>query len=99
MWVKLIIDRVPVPPFIRIRKEAIAVQNQNFAVLECEVEGFPEPTVHWERTDGRRVRTLFLTDKYRTEVIDKRDNYKVTRRTHNSADFRQIAPVEIKIGT
>ncbi|XP_025993328.1 uncharacterized protein LOC105200153 isoform X2 [Solenopsis invicta] len=68
---------VKFPPFIRIRKEAIAVQNQNFAVLECEVEGFPEPTVHWERTDGRRVRTLFLTDKYRTEVIDKRDNYKL----------------------
>lgn len=78
MWVKLIIDRVPVSPFIRIRNQVVLVRNQNPATLECEVEGFPEPAVHWERSDGRRLK---MSDKYRTEVYDRRDNYKVTRRT------------------
>jgi len=76
MWVKLIIDRVPVAPFIRIRNQVVLVRNQNPATLECEVEGFPEPVVYWERSDGRRLK---MSDKYRTEVYDRRDNYKVTR--------------------
>jgi len=76
MWVKLIINRVPVAPFIRIRNQVVLVRNQNPATLECEVEGFPEPVVHWERSDGRRLK---MSDKYRTEVYDRRDNYKVTR--------------------
>lgn len=78
MWVKLIIDRVPVSPFIRIRNQVVLVRNQNPATLECEVEGFPEPAVHWERSDGRRLK---MSDKYRTEVYDRRDNYKVIPRT------------------
>lgn len=71
---KLIIDHVPVPPFIRIRNKVVIVRNQNPAMLECEVEAFPEPVVHWERGDGRRLK---MSDKYRTEVYDRRDNYKV----------------------
>ncbi|EFN84578.1 Gliomedin [Harpegnathos saltator] len=43
-------------PFIRIRNQMILVRNQNPATLECEVEAFPEPAVHWER-DGRRLKT------------------------------------------
>lgn len=78
MWVKLIIDRVPVAPFIRIRNQVVSVRNQNQAALDCEVEGFPEPVVYWER-EGRRLK---MSDKYRTEVYDRRDNYKVTSRTY-----------------
>lgn len=75
MWVKLIIDCVPVSPFIRIRNQVILVRNLNPATLECEVEAFPEPSsVHWERGDGRRLKPL---DKYRIEIYDKRDIYKV----------------------
>ncbi|XP_011639692.2 LOW QUALITY PROTEIN: gliomedin [Pogonomyrmex barbatus] len=61
-------------PFIRIRNQVVLVRNQNPATLECEVEAFPEPMVHWERSDGRRLK---MSDKYRTEVYDKRDNYKL----------------------
>ncbi|XP_077274980.1 uncharacterized protein LOC143904292 isoform X2 [Temnothorax americanus] len=61
-------------PFIRIRNQVVLVRNQNPATLECEVEGFPEPVVHWERSDGRRLK---MSDKYRTEVYDRRDNYKL----------------------
>lgn len=66
-------SRVPVPPFIRIRNKVVLVRNQNPATLECEVEAFPEPVVHWERGDGRRLK---ISDKYRTEIYDRRD-YKV----------------------
>lgn len=61
-------------PFIRIRNKVVIVRNQNPAMLECEVEAFPEPVVHWERGDGRRLK---MSDKYRTEVYDRRDNYKL----------------------
>ncbi|XP_015188662.1 PREDICTED: uncharacterized protein LOC107072878 isoform X2 [Polistes dominula] len=57
-------------PFIRIRNQMILVRGQSSAILECEVEAFPEPTVHWERGDGRRLKT---PDKYRTEISDKKD--------------------------
>ncbi|XP_012525384.1 uncharacterized protein LOC105830548 isoform X2 [Monomorium pharaonis] len=66
--------QVKFPPFIRIRNQVVRVQNQNPATLECEVEGFPEPAVYWERSDGRRLR---MSDKYKMEVYDRRDNYKL----------------------
>ncbi|KAL0109814.1 hypothetical protein PUN28_013465 [Cardiocondyla obscurior] len=66
--------QVKFPPFIRIRNRVVLVRNQNPATLECDVEGFPEPVVHWERSDGRRLK---MSDKYRTEVYDRRDNYKL----------------------
>lgn len=64
-----------VPPFIRIRNQMIHVRSQSTATLECEVEAFPEPIVHWERGDGRRLK---MSDKYRLDVYDKKDIYKVT---------------------
>ncbi|XP_011061242.1 PREDICTED: uncharacterized protein LOC105150086 isoform X2 [Acromyrmex echinatior] len=66
--------QVKFAPFIRIRNQVVLVRNQNPATLECEVEGFPEPVVYWERSDGRRLK---MSDKYRTEVYDRRDNYKL----------------------
>lgn len=51
----------------------IRVRSQSTAVLECEVEAFPEPIVYWEREDRR----LKISDKYRSEVYDRRDAYKV----------------------
>ncbi|KOX68789.1 Lachesin [Melipona quadrifasciata] len=63
-------------PFIRIRNQMIRVRSQNTAVLECEVEAFPEPIVYWEREDRR----LKISDKYRFEVYDKRDAYKLKMR-------------------
>ncbi|XP_026827101.1 uncharacterized protein LOC105277676 [Ooceraea biroi] len=63
-------------PFIRIRNNIVLVRNQSPATLECEVEAFPEAIVYWERIlgDGRRIK---ITDRHRTEVYDKRDNYKL----------------------
>lgn len=52
----------------------ILVRSQNTATLECEVEAFPEPILYWERGDGRRLKA---SDKYRLEVYDRRDMYKV----------------------
>ncbi|XP_014482592.1 PREDICTED: uncharacterized protein LOC106748509 isoform X2 [Dinoponera quadriceps] len=69
--------QVRFPPFIRIRNQMILVRNQNPATLECEVEAFPEPAVHWERGDGRRLK---MSEKYRMEVYDRRDIYKLKMR-------------------
>lgn len=62
-----------VPPFIRIRNQMIRARSQSTVVLECEVEAFPEPIVYWEREDRR----LKMSEKYRLEVYDRRDMYKV----------------------
>ncbi|XP_076630956.1 uncharacterized protein LOC143346601 [Colletes latitarsis] len=69
--------QVKFPPFIRIRNQMILVRSQSTATLECEVEAFPEPIVYWERGDGRRLK---MSDKYRLEVYDKRDIYKLKMR-------------------
>ncbi|CAL7948986.1 unnamed protein product [Xylocopa violacea] len=69
--------QVKFPPFIRIRNQMIRVRSQSTAVLECEVEAFPEPTIYWEREDGRRLK---MSDKYRIEVYDKKDMYKLKMR-------------------
>lgn len=63
-----------VAPFIRIRNPRVRVSNMGNAVLECEVEAFPEADAYWERGDGR---LLNESDKYHIEVHDKRDVYKV----------------------
>jgi len=79
-----VIDCVPVSPFIRIRNKIVLVRNQNPVILECEVEAFPEPMVHWERGDGRRLK---MSDRYRTEVYDRRDNYKVVSKFAPNHEF------------
>jgi len=81
------IDCVPVSPFIRIRNKVVLVRNQNPVILECEVEAFPEPMVHWERGDGRRLK---MSDRYRTEVYDRRDSYKVVLKFASNHEFLQI---------
>lgn len=65
---------VAVAPFIRIRQQKIRGQNHGSAVLECEVEAFPEPVTWWERGDGRLIQS---SSEYRMDIYDKRDIYKV----------------------
>ena len=69
--------QVKFPPFIRIRSQMILVRSQSTATLVCEVEAFPEPNVYWERGDGGRLQ---MSNKYRLEVYDRRDAYKLKMR-------------------
>lgn len=64
-----------VAPFIRIRNSKIRVGNLRLAVLECEVEAYPEPDVFWEVQQTGRL--LNDSNKYQITVYDKRDVYKV----------------------
>lgn len=63
-----------VSPLIRIRNQIVGVRLGGTAVLECEIEAFPEPVTYWERGDGR---LLEKSDKYRIDLIEKKDGYKV----------------------
>ncbi|XP_024944427.1 uncharacterized protein LOC107271414 isoform X2 [Cephus cinctus] len=88
------------PPFIRIRNQVIRVGNQETAVLECEVEAFPEPITYWEKGEVGRI--LDKSEKYRMEVYDRRNAYKMKMRMNitriNSADhgiYHCIAKNEI----
>lgn len=65
--------QVQFAPYIRVHSQTIRVRNQNTAMLECEVEAFPEPETYWIRDDGRR---LDLLEKYRSEVNGRRNGYK-----------------------
>ncbi|XP_015431074.1 PREDICTED: uncharacterized protein LOC107187475 [Dufourea novaeangliae] len=69
--------QVKFPPFIRIRNQIIHIRSQSTPTLECEVEAYPEPVLYWEREDGRRLK---MSDKYRMEVYDRRDTYKLKMR-------------------
>ncbi|KAK0073998.1 hypothetical protein PV326_012841, partial [Microctonus aethiopoides] len=60
-------------PFIRVCHQIIRVQTGGMAILECDVEAFPEPVMWWERDDGRLVEA---SSKYRMDIYDKRDMYK-----------------------
>ncbi|KAG8039221.1 hypothetical protein G9C98_003528 [Cotesia typhae] len=66
-----------VPPFIRVCHQTIRVQLGGMAILECDIEAFPEPSVWWERDDGK---PLEQSPKHRMEVYDKRDLYKFKMR-------------------
>ncbi|XP_014299177.1 uncharacterized protein LOC103574426 [Microplitis demolitor] len=68
---------VQFPPFIRVCHQIIKVQLGGMAILECEVEAFPEPTTWWERDDGK---PLDISPKHRMEIYDKRDLYKFKMR-------------------
>lgn len=63
-----------VAPFIRVCHQIIKVQIGGTAILECDIEAFPEPLTWWEKDDGRMLET---TSKYRMEIYEKRDMYKV----------------------
>ncbi|XP_063220620.1 uncharacterized protein LOC134530022 [Bacillus rossius redtenbacheri] len=55
------------PPLIRILNQMVGAANGSTAVLECEVEAFPEAVRYWERADGR---LLEPGDKYSTRDRD-----------------------------
>ena len=48
---------VPVAPLIRVSNPSVGVANGSWAVLECNVEAFPESLCYWERFDGRSIET------------------------------------------
>lgn len=64
-----------VPPLIRIQNQMVGVANGSTAVLECDVEAFPEPVHYWERADGR---LLEAGHKYSIHS-SIRDRYKVIK--------------------
>ncbi|XP_011314622.1 uncharacterized protein [Fopius arisanus] len=74
---------VQFPPAIRICHEIIRVlptsqaNGNTMAVLECNVEAFPEPLTWWEK-DGGKI--LDPSSKYRMEIYDKHDMYKFKMR-------------------
>ncbi|XP_022908242.1 uncharacterized protein [Onthophagus taurus] len=60
-------------PRISIYNNQIGVSYGVTAVLECEVEGFPEPIRFWERADGK---LLEHGDKYKINDTVKQERYK-----------------------
>lgn len=64
---------VSVAPLIRIQNQLIGVANGSTAILECDVEAFPESVRYWERADGRFIEPGF---KYRLNDTE-RGKYKV----------------------
>lgn len=69
--------QVKFPPFIQIRNQMIHARSGTTAILECEIEAYPEPHVHWERDGGRQLK---MSEKYRIEVYDRKDMYKLKAR-------------------
>ncbi|KAF2901206.1 hypothetical protein ILUMI_04981 [Ignelater luminosus] len=45
--------KVYFPPLIRLRSQTIGAKIGSSAILECEVEAFPESATYWERVDGQ----------------------------------------------
>lgn len=63
--------RDAVPPFIRTATPSISVNNGTSALLECDVEAFPESLNYWERHDGR------LIDSQHRSFLREQGKYKV----------------------
>ena len=62
-----------VAPLIRIQNQLIGVVNGSTAILECEVEAFPESVRYWERADGR-----FIEHGYKYRIGDtEKDKFRV----------------------
>ncbi|KAK4884271.1 hypothetical protein RN001_000542 [Aquatica leii] len=61
------------PPLIKIRNQMVGAAIGNNAVLECEVEAFPESVRYWERADGRLLEN---GDKFRISNNEERIGYK-----------------------
>ncbi|XP_050294550.1 uncharacterized protein LOC126734833 isoform X2 [Anthonomus grandis grandis] len=64
---------VAFPPLIKIANSVVEVANGSTAVLECDIEAFPEPIRYWERSDGRLLET---GDKFRIDNSKVRHRYK-----------------------
>ncbi|XP_068082075.1 uncharacterized protein [Anabrus simplex] len=43
------------PPLITIQNQLVGVANGSTAVLECDIEAYPDPLRYWERGDGRLI--------------------------------------------
>lgn len=61
-------------PLIRIRRDRIGASNGSTAVLECEVEAFPDALRYWERSDGHLLEN---GNKYRIDNRIGRTGYTV----------------------
>lgn len=64
---------ITVPPLIRIQNQLVGAANGTTAVLECDVEAYPESVRYWERADGKFIENGY---KYRTNDTEK-GKYKV----------------------
>lgn len=65
---------ISVPPLIRINKRSVYVRAKSNAILECEVEAYPDPFQYaWEK-DGR---LLVSSIKHRMEIVEKTGFYRV----------------------
>ncbi|XP_030767017.1 uncharacterized protein LOC115890808 [Sitophilus oryzae] len=61
------------PPLISIQSQMVGVSNGSTAVLECDIEAFPEPIRYWERSDGRLMES---SDKFRIDNSKVKYRYK-----------------------
>uniref|UniRef100_A0ABD2X3A7 Olfactomedin-like protein 2A n=1 Tax=Trichogramma kaykai TaxID=54128 RepID=A0ABD2X3A7_9HYME len=64
---------VKFPPLVRVRAQVIKIRQNNIATLECEVEAYPKPDMHWESSYGRLDTKL---EKYKITEEEYRRDYK-----------------------
>ncbi|KAJ8682022.1 hypothetical protein QAD02_017814, partial [Eretmocerus hayati] len=61
-------------PLIRVRSPIVRVRSHTAALLECDVEAYPRPELHWEDRNGKLDPRI---DKYRfTEEENPRKDFK-----------------------
>ncbi|GFU19894.1 down syndrome cell adhesion molecule-like protein Dscam2, partial [Nephila pilipes] len=46
------------PIFVHEPLETVEFSNSTGAVISCSAQGYPEPTIRWERRDGNPVSTI-----------------------------------------
>ncbi|GBM11065.1 Down syndrome cell adhesion molecule-like protein Dscam2 [Araneus ventricosus] len=46
------------PNFVHEPLETVEFSNSTGAVISCSAQGYPEPTIRWERRDGTPVSTI-----------------------------------------
>jgi hypothetical protein len=49
---------VSVPPTWVIEPQSRAAKLGHQALLDCKVEGFPQPTVAWKKASGEKIHAL-----------------------------------------
>ncbi|GLH12823.1 Lachesin [Gryllus bimaculatus] len=79
---------VQFPPLIVIQNQQIGVSNGSTAVLECDIEAWPEPVRYWERADGRFIEP---SDKYHMEFIESKYKPYKTRMVLN---ITRVGPLD-----
>lgn len=64
---------ITVPPLIRIQNHVVGAANGTTAILECDVEAYPESVRYWERADGK-----FIENGYKHRINEtEKGKYKV----------------------